>query len=111
MEVQSQLYVELAQDNIVRIYTDDDNFHELKQSPFLLIVIYSVTPDSGPSQLSVVTDTTTTVSNARTWNMKVYQYECSSTVLGTQTISLFSRYLNLKLFSITLKQYSLSECY
>ena len=67
------------------------NFHISKQFSFLLTVIYSVTPDSGPSQLSVVTDTTTTVSNARTWNMKVYQYECSSTVLGTQTISLFSR--------------------
>ena len=45
-------------------------------------VIYSVTPDSGPSQLSIVIDTTTTTTASRRWNMRIYQYECTSPVLG-----------------------------
>ena len=46
-------------------------------------VIYSVTPDSGPSQLSVILSVQSTQSsNARLWNMRVYQYECTSPVLA-----------------------------
>ena len=46
-------------------------------------MIYSVTPDSGPSQLSVVIDTTSTTNTAsRRWHMRIYQYECTSPVLG-----------------------------
>ena len=45
-------------------------------------VIYSVTPDSGPSQLSIVIDTTTTTTASRRWDMRIYQYECTSPVLG-----------------------------
>ena len=47
--------------------------------PLSFLVIYSVAPDSGPTQLSVVLDTTATeVVASRQWHMKVYQYECSS---------------------------------
>lgn len=49
-----------------------------------LLVIYSVTPDSGPSQLSVVTDITATNVATRQWNMKIHQYECGSPNLGTK---------------------------
>ena len=46
-------------------------------------LIYSVTPDSGPSQLSVILSVQSTQSsNARLWNMRVYQYECTSPVLA-----------------------------
>ena len=41
-------------------------------------VIYSVTSDSGPSQISVVLDTTSNEVVTREWSMKIYQYECSS---------------------------------
>lgn len=41
-------------------------------------IIYSVTSDSGPSQISVVLDTTATEVVTREWSMKIYQYECSS---------------------------------
>ena len=44
--------------------------------------------------------------------MKVYQYECSSTVLGTQTIFLLLRYVpKSKVILNNLVKYSLSECY
>ena len=45
---------------------------------FFIQVIYSVTSDSGPSQISVVLDTTATEAVTREWSMKIYQYECSS---------------------------------
>ena len=47
-------------------------------------VIYSVTPDSGPSQISVVMDTSSTnlTNTARRWNMKIHQYECASPTLA-----------------------------
>ena len=49
-------------------------------------VIYSVTPDSGPSQLSIIlsvsTVSMTQTSNARLWNIRIYQYECTSPVLA-----------------------------
>eukprot|EP00093_Oithona_nana_P004803 04803.XXX_226673_223125_1 [CDS] Oithona nana genome sequencing. len=41
-------------------------------------VIYSVTPDSGPSQISIVTDTTSTNVTTRQWRMRIHQYECGS---------------------------------
>ena len=37
-----------------------------------------MTSDSGPSQISVVLDTTATEAVTREWSMKIYQYECSS---------------------------------
>ena len=37
-----------------------------------------MTSDSGPSQISVVLDTTATEVVTREWSMKIYQYECSS---------------------------------
>ena len=43
-----------------------------------ILVIYSVTSDSGPSQISVVLDTTSNEVVTREWSMKIYQYECSS---------------------------------
>ena len=46
-------------------------------------VIYSVTPDSGPSQISVVIDTTSTNAVSRAWNIRIHQYECTSPSLGT----------------------------
>ena len=52
-------------------------------------VIYSVTPDSGPSQLSIVIDTTTTTTASRRWNMRIYQYECTSPVLGMYVLLKF----------------------
>ena len=46
-------------------------------------LIYSVTPDSGPSQLSVILSVSSTQSsNARLWNIRIYQYECTSPVLA-----------------------------
>ena len=48
------------------------------KSFFFIPVIYSVTSDSGPSQISVVLDTTATEAVTREWSMKIYQYECSS---------------------------------
>ena len=54
-------------------------------------MIYSVTPDSGPSQLSIVIDTTTTTTASRRWNMRIYQYECTSPVLGMYTFKVFQR--------------------
>lgn len=45
-------------------------------------VIYSVTPDSGPSQISIVTDTTSTNVTTRQWRMRIHQYECGSPNLG-----------------------------
>ena len=45
-------------------------------------IIYSVTPNSGPSQLSIVMDTTTTTTSSRTWQMRIYQHECRSQVLA-----------------------------
>ena len=45
-------------------------------------IIYSVTPNSGPSQLSIVMDTTTTTTSSRTWNMRIYQHDCKSQVLA-----------------------------
>ena len=45
---------------------------------YFFLVYYSVTPDSGPSQLSIVLDTTVTEPFTREWHMKIYQYECSS---------------------------------
>ena len=39
-------------------------------------MIYSITPDSGPSQLSVILSVSTTMaSNARLWNIRIYQVE------------------------------------
>ena len=39
-------------------------------------LIYSITPDSGPSQLSVILSVSTTMaSNARLWNIRIYQVE------------------------------------
>ena len=52
-------------------------------------VIYSVTPDSGPSQLSIVIDTTTTTTASRRWDMRIYQYECTSPVLGIKVLFFF----------------------
>jgi hypothetical protein len=37
-----------------------------------------VTSDSGPSQISVVLDTTATEVVTREWSIKIFQYECSS---------------------------------
>ena len=45
---------------------------------YIFLVYYTVTPDSGPSQLSVVLDTTATDVLTREWHMKIYQYECTS---------------------------------
>ena len=49
-------------------------------------IIYSVTPDSGPSQLSIILSVSTVNmavnSNARLWNIRIYQYECVSPVLA-----------------------------
>ena len=46
-------------------------------------LVYSVTPDSGPSQLSVILSvSSTTSSNARLWKIRIYQYECTSPVLA-----------------------------
>ena len=45
-------------------------------------VIYSVTPNSGPSQISIIIDTTTTSTSSRRWLMRIYQYECTSPVRG-----------------------------
>ena len=37
-------------------------------------LIYSITPDSGPSQLSVILSVSSTMSsNARLWNIRIYQ--------------------------------------
>jgi len=41
-------------------------------------LIYSITSDSGPSQLSMILDTTVTVAASRMWNIRVTQYSCSS---------------------------------
>lgn len=41
-----------------------------------------MTPDSGPSQLSVVVDTTSTNVTTRQWRMRIHQYECGSPNLG-----------------------------
>ncbi len=46
------------------------------------LVIYSITSNSGPTQLSVVLDTTVTATATRQWNIRVLQYECSSRNLG-----------------------------
>jgi hypothetical protein len=53
-------------------------------------LVYSVTPDSGPSQLSVVLSLSATESSpaatggnsAGLWKIRVYQYECGSPVLA-----------------------------
>ena len=52
-------------------------------------MIYSVTPDSGPSQLSIVIDTTKITTASRRWNMRIYQYECTSPVLGMYLLAFF----------------------
>ena len=47
-----------------------------------IAVIYSVTPDSGPSRMTVVIDTTFASPSSRRWQIRIYQYECSSLMLG-----------------------------
>ncbi len=47
----------------------------------LFSVIYSVTPDSGPSQITIGMDlTSNNAIGTRIWRMKIYQYECTSPV-------------------------------
>ena len=48
-------------------------------------------PDSGPSQLSVLTDITATNVATRQWNMKIHQYECGSPNLGTKVQTIYER--------------------
>ena len=61
-------------------YHHHHHHHQVNNAQHL---IYSVTPDSGPSQLSVILSVQSTQSsNARLWNMRVYQYECTSPVLA-----------------------------
>jgi hypothetical protein len=45
-------------------------------------VLYSITSDSGPSTISMVMDTTVTSAATRQWNIRIYQFECSSRNLG-----------------------------
>ena len=46
-------------------------------------VIYSVTPNSGPTMLSVVLDTTATaILSERSWSVRVMQFECDSLSVG-----------------------------
>ncbi len=46
-------------------------------------VIYSVTPNSGPTMLSVVLDTTATaILSERSWSVRVMQFECDSMSVG-----------------------------
>ncbi len=45
-------------------------------------MVYSITSDSGPTQLSMVLDTTVASSATRQWQIRVLQYECSSRNLG-----------------------------
>ena len=49
-------------------------------------LIYSVTPDSGPSQLSIILSVSTVTmaqsSNARLWNIRIYQAGTSLILLN-----------------------------
>ncbi len=45
-------------------------------------LVYSITHNSGPTQLSMVMDTTQTTSSTRQWTLRVYQFECSSRMLA-----------------------------
>ena len=45
---------------------------------FAFLVIYSITPDSGPSQITVIVDTSNTNATNRSWILKIWQYNCQS---------------------------------
>ncbi len=46
-------------------------------------MVYSVTSNGGPSMLSVIMDPMTTTTASRSWNIRIYQYDCNSPSLGT----------------------------
>ncbi len=56
---------------------------------FFFPVIYSVTPNSGPTMLSVVLDTTATaILSERQWSVRVMQFECDSMSVGEFVLNL-----------------------
>ena len=55
----------------------------------VIIVICSVTPDSGPSQLSIILSVSTVMaqtSNARLWNVRIYQVKKESSFQSTTSL-------------------------
>lgn len=67
--------------NCFDIYHKKTDRHPDKKSRYIDVfcvsrqhLIYSITPDSGPSQLSVILSVSSTMSsNARLWNIRIYQ--------------------------------------
>jgi len=53
------------------------------------IVVYTIEPNSGPTQLSVVTDTTVTSTSTRTFRIRILQLECTHPYLGEKDLRTF----------------------
>ncbi len=53
-----------------------------RKAKTILSVVYSITSQSGPTQLSVIMDTAVSVTATRAWKIRIYQIGCGSDSLG-----------------------------